>query len=96
MCIAFNSCPVVAFSAVVSVEPTISYYEKVSEELEKILHEVKEKDEQDTMSDGKDAGYCFHNVACSLGALGSTVERFTYLTTQQIEGSETLVPVPVC
>ncbi|XP_051931185.1 uncharacterized protein LOC127607122 [Hippocampus zosterae] len=37
--------------AVVSVEPTISYYEKVSEELDKILHEVKEKDELDTMSD---------------------------------------------
>ncbi|XP_024125831.1 uncharacterized protein LOC112145063 [Oryzias melastigma] len=35
--------------AVVSVEPTYSYYEKVSEELEKIVHEVKE--ETETLSD---------------------------------------------
>ncbi|XP_049590376.1 apoptosis facilitator Bcl-2-like protein 14 [Syngnathus scovelli] len=37
--------------AVVSVEPTISYYEKMSEELEKILHEVKENEDVVTMSD---------------------------------------------
>nr|XP_057910549.1 uncharacterized protein LOC131105973 [Doryrhamphus excisus] len=37
--------------AVVSVEGTYSYYEKVSEELEKILHEVKEKEEVVTLSD---------------------------------------------
>ncbi|XP_037107178.1 uncharacterized protein LOC119122749 [Syngnathus acus] len=37
--------------ALVSVEPTIAYYEKVSEELEKILHEVKEKEDEVTMSD---------------------------------------------
>ncbi|XP_054640784.1 uncharacterized protein LOC129186493 [Dunckerocampus dactyliophorus] len=37
--------------AVVSVEGTYSYYEKVSEELEKILHEVKEKEEVVMLSD---------------------------------------------
>ncbi|XP_071398418.1 bcl-2-like protein 12 [Centroberyx affinis] len=31
--------------SVVIVEPTYSYYEKVSEEMEKIVHEVKEKEE---------------------------------------------------
>lgn len=40
------------FAAVVSVQPTDSYYEKVSEELEKILNEVKEK-EVETLTDGK-------------------------------------------
>ncbi|XP_034540483.1 uncharacterized protein LOC117813394 isoform X2 [Notolabrus celidotus] len=35
----------------VSVEPTYSYYEKFSEELEKIVHEVKEKEEAKTFSD---------------------------------------------
>ncbi|XP_070704566.1 bcl-2-like protein 12 [Pempheris klunzingeri] len=37
--------------AVVSVEPTYSYYEKVSEELEKIVHEVQEKEEVERLSD---------------------------------------------
>lgn len=41
------------FAAVVSVEPTYSYYEKVTEELEKIVHEVKEKEEVLRLSDGK-------------------------------------------
>ncbi|XP_042352683.1 uncharacterized protein LOC121950669 [Plectropomus leopardus] len=36
---------------VISVEPTLSYYEKVSEELEKIIHEVKEKEEAEPLSD---------------------------------------------
>lgn len=36
-----------------AVEPTYSYYEKVSEELEKIVHEVKEKEEVRPLSDGK-------------------------------------------
>ncbi|CAJ1050257.1 uncharacterized protein LOC117813394 isoform X2 [Xyrichtys novacula] len=35
----------------VSVESTYSYYEKVSEELEKIVHEVKEKEEVKKLSD---------------------------------------------
>ncbi|AWP02453.1 Hypothetical protein SMAX5B_013606 [Scophthalmus maximus] len=39
------------FEAVVSVEPTYSYYEKVSEELEKIVHEVKVKEEAPALSD---------------------------------------------
>lgn len=34
-----------------AVEPTYSYYEKVSEEMEKIVHEVKEKEE--VLTDGK-------------------------------------------
>lgn len=38
-------------SAVVSVEATYSYYEKVSQELERIVHEVKEEDEQ--LTDGE-------------------------------------------
>ncbi|XP_061545025.1 uncharacterized protein LOC133409255 [Phycodurus eques] len=46
-----NPADITGVEAVVSVEPTISYYEKVSEELEKILHEVKEKEEAVTMSD---------------------------------------------
>lgn len=35
------------------MEPTYAYYEKVSEELEKIVHEVKEKEENETLSDGE-------------------------------------------
>ncbi|XP_041639423.1 uncharacterized protein LOC121507247 [Cheilinus undulatus] len=35
----------------ISVEPTYSYYEKVSEELEKIVNEVKEKEEVERLSD---------------------------------------------
>ncbi|KAM9362314.1 uncharacterized protein ABDE67_000347 [Symphorus nematophorus] len=38
-------------AAVVSVEPTLAYYEKVSEELEKIVHEVKEKEEVEPLTD---------------------------------------------
>lgn len=41
------------FPAVISVEPTYSYYEKVSEELERIVHEVKEQEELETLSDGE-------------------------------------------
>lgn len=37
----------------VSVEPTYSYYEKVSEELERIVHEVQEKEEVEPLSDGE-------------------------------------------
>ncbi|XP_051271836.1 uncharacterized protein LOC127372313 [Dicentrarchus labrax] len=37
--------------AVVSVEPTYAYYEKVSEELERIVHEVQEKEEVQPLSD---------------------------------------------
>lgn len=40
-------------SAAVSVEPTYSYYEKVSEELERIVHEVQEKEEVEFLSDGE-------------------------------------------
>ncbi|XP_049895125.1 uncharacterized protein LOC126386676 isoform X1 [Epinephelus moara] len=36
---------------VVSVESTYSYYEKMSEELEKIIHEVQEKEEAEPLSD---------------------------------------------
>ncbi|XP_012720539.2 uncharacterized protein LOC105928017 [Fundulus heteroclitus] len=36
--------------AVISVKPTDSYYEKVSEELEKIVHEVKEQEETEALS----------------------------------------------
>lgn len=35
------------------MEPTYSYYEKVSEELEKIVHEVQEKEEEKLLSDGE-------------------------------------------
>lgn len=37
----------------VSVEPTYSYYEKVSEELERIVLEVQEKEEVQPLSDGE-------------------------------------------
>lgn len=36
---------------VISVEPTYAYYEKVSQELERIVHEVKEKEEVKPLSD---------------------------------------------
>lgn len=41
------------FLDAVSVEPTYSYYEKVSEELERIVHEVQEKEEVEPLSDGE-------------------------------------------
>ncbi|XP_004068841.1 uncharacterized protein LOC101169932 [Oryzias latipes] len=41
----FNPSDITGVEAVVSVEPTYSYYEKVSEELERIVHEVKEETE---------------------------------------------------
>lgn len=41
------------FLAAVSVESTYSYYEKVSEELERIVHEVQEKEEVEPLSDGE-------------------------------------------
>lgn len=41
------------FAALISVEPTESYYEKVSEELERIVHEVKEQEEVETLSEGE-------------------------------------------
>lgn len=41
------------FAALISVEPTESYYEKVSEELERIVHEVKEQEEVEILSDGE-------------------------------------------
>lgn len=43
----------VCFAAVVSVEPTYSYYEKVSEELERIVQEVQVKEEVKRLSDGE-------------------------------------------
>lgn len=46
------SCTNCCFAAV-SVQPTYSYYEKVSEELEKIVHEVKVNEEVETLTDGK-------------------------------------------
>ncbi|XP_028262207.1 uncharacterized protein LOC114436236 [Parambassis ranga] len=46
-----NPADITAVEAVVSVEPTYSYYEKVTEELEKIVHEVKEKEEVKALSD---------------------------------------------
>ncbi|XP_061792954.1 uncharacterized protein [Nerophis lumbriciformis] len=48
-----NPADITGVEAVVSVEPTYSYYEKVSEELEKILNEVKENEEVVTLSDDK-------------------------------------------
>lgn len=41
------------FAAVVSVEATYSYYEKVTEELERIVHEVQVKEEAEPLSDGE-------------------------------------------
>ncbi|XP_061741026.1 uncharacterized protein LOC133541565 [Nerophis ophidion] len=46
-----NPVDITGVEAVVSVEPTYSYYEKVSQELEKILNEVKENEEVVTLSD---------------------------------------------
>ncbi|KAF3856651.1 hypothetical protein F7725_017374 [Dissostichus mawsoni] len=40
-----NSADITRVESLVSVEPTQHYYEKVSEELEKIIHEVQEKEE---------------------------------------------------
>lgn len=47
----FNPEDITRVEAVVSVEPTYSYYEKVSEELEKIVQEVQEKEEVEPLSD---------------------------------------------
>lgn len=41
----------ISVEAVVSVQPTYSYYEKVTEELEKIVHEVKENEEVKPLTD---------------------------------------------
>ncbi|MEQ2292833.1 hypothetical protein AMECASPLE_026866 [Ameca splendens] len=46
-----NPSDITGVEAVVSVTPIDSYYEKMSEELEKIVHEVKEKEETETLSD---------------------------------------------
>ncbi|XP_026162966.1 uncharacterized protein LOC113130491 [Mastacembelus armatus] len=46
-----NPADITGVEGVISVEPTYSYYEKVSEELEKIVLEVKEKEEVQTLSD---------------------------------------------
>lgn len=41
----------ISVEAVMSVEPTYSYYEKVTEELQKIVHEVKVKEEAKPLTD---------------------------------------------
>ncbi|XP_072308966.1 uncharacterized protein [Eucyclogobius newberryi] len=41
----------ISVNAVMSVEPTYSYYEKMSEELEKIVHEVKVNEEAKPLTD---------------------------------------------
>lgn len=46
-----NKPDITEIEAVVSVEPTDCYYEKMSEELQKIVHEVKEKEEEKPLSD---------------------------------------------
>nr|XP_046239049.1 uncharacterized protein LOC124056025 [Scatophagus argus] len=46
-----NPTDITRVEAIVSVEPTYSYYEKVSEELEKIVHELQEKEEVELLSD---------------------------------------------
>lgn len=46
-----NPADISAVESVVSVEPTYSYYEKVTEELEKIVHEVKVKEEAKSLTD---------------------------------------------
>ncbi|CAL1609075.1 unnamed protein product [Knipowitschia caucasica] len=43
----------ISVEAVTSVEPTYSYYEKVSEELEKIVHEVKVNEEAKPLTDAE-------------------------------------------
>ncbi|XP_033939466.1 apoptosis facilitator Bcl-2-like protein 14 [Pseudochaenichthys georgianus] len=46
-----NSADITRVESFVSVEPTQLYYEKVSEELQKIIHEVQEKEEVKPLSD---------------------------------------------
>lgn len=46
-----NPADITGVESVVSVEPTLSYYEKVSEELEKIVHEVQVQEEVERLSD---------------------------------------------
>lgn len=53
-------------AAAISVEPTYSYYEKVSEELEKIVHEVQEKEEVERLSDGEKVTKCITILSCPL------------------------------
>lgn len=46
-----NPTDITRVEAIISVEPTYCYYEKVSEELEKIIHEVQEKEEIERLTD---------------------------------------------
>lgn len=71
-------------AAVEIVEPTNSYYEKMSEELEKIVHEVKDSPADDNgtqITDQKGGnGECYYNRLfewCKRGGL-----NITYRTTQ--------------
>ncbi|XP_018517359.1 uncharacterized protein LOC108873574 [Lates calcarifer] len=80
--------------AVVSVEPTYSYYEKVTEELEKIVHEVKEKEEVLRLSDEevidriialtKEEGDAIDDKLRDNPTLSNFFQRMTYSSFQKL------------
>ncbi|XP_039972259.1 uncharacterized protein LOC120783368 [Xiphias gladius] len=80
--------------AVIRVEPTYSYYEKVSEEMEKIVHEVKENEEVKRLSDEevinriialtKEQGDAIDDKLRDNPTLSSFFQRMTYSSFQKL------------
>ncbi|XP_077582850.1 uncharacterized protein LOC144203334 [Stigmatopora nigra] len=89
-----NPADITGVEAMVSVEPNISYYEKVSEELEKILHELKEQEEVVPMSDEevlnriisltKEQGDAIDLKIKDNSTLNSFFQRMTYSSFQKL------------
>ncbi|KAM9859104.1 uncharacterized protein ACBR49_007070 [Aulostomus maculatus] len=90
----FNPSDITGVEAVVSVEPTYSYYEKVSEELEKILHEVKVKEEVESLTDEevinriialtKEQGDAIDDKMKDIPALNNFFQRMSYSSFQKL------------
>nr|XP_015814123.2 uncharacterized protein LOC107385041 [Nothobranchius furzeri] len=82
------------FTKVQAVEPTYYYYEKVSEELEKIVHEVKEKEEAETLSDAevlqriitltKEQGDAIHDKLKDNPTLSNFFQQMSYSSFQKL------------
>ncbi|XP_017264151.1 uncharacterized protein LOC108231574 [Kryptolebias marmoratus] len=89
-----NPADITEVGAVISVEPTYAYYEKVSEELEKIVHEVKEKEEATTLSDAevlnrlialtKEQGDAIDDKLKDNPTLSNFFQRLTYSSFQKM------------
>ncbi|XP_013863972.1 uncharacterized protein LOC106517596 [Austrofundulus limnaeus] len=89
-----NPADITGVGAVISVEPTYAYYEKVSEELEKIVHEVKEKEEVEVLSDAevlnrlialtKEQGDAMDDKLKDNPTLNNFFQRLTYSSFQKM------------